>query len=349
MWSQISTFTKNISTFQRLSFAKRHIPEGTPKRWEIIIQFANDSQKEPETVTELQAKLLLEKLEYMDANAFPADEKLFMELCCMKGFHDKPLGIVLLSDNKQCKSCNGKLLVRADRPSHLTLYSNTLGTVPATHFSLYCQNWRKGCSFVQCYGFSKANDDTTDRTYDITWKSLPYFVSTQQTAFDMNLLIRLDADVLIGQNTYNQLSDIYNEIHGYCSKRKIGPCSSGEHCEDRLRPGSQYLASRPEVNVNAWANARIEPSSILAFAHAFTLTSGRDTRYCEPGLSLDRRRLEEGHFKYCILMVYSYYPDAFPSWNISSNILSTIDNITPVYYNYFTKRFAGRQQLTIFC
>ena len=217
----------------------------------------------------------------------------------MKGFHDKPLGILLLPDNKQCKSCNEKLLVRADRPSHLTLYSNTLGTVPATYFSLYCQTWRKGCSFVQCYGFSKANDDTTDRTYDINWKSLPYFVSTQQTAFNMNLLIRLDADVLIGQTTYNQLSDIYNEIHGYCSKRKIGPCSSGEHCKDRL--------------------------------------------------SLDRRRLDEGHLKYCILMVCSYYPDAFPSWNISSNILSTIDNITPVYYNYFTKRFVCRQQLIIFC
>ena len=52
-----------------------------------------------------------------------------------------------------------------------------------------------------------------------------------------------------------------------------------------LRPGSQYLASRPEVNVNAWANARIELGSILAFAHAFTLTSGRDARYCEPGLT----------------------------------------------------------------
>ena len=54
----------------------------------------------------------------------------------------------------------------------------------------------------------------------------------------------------------------------------------------QLRPGSQYLALRPEVNVNAWANARIEPSSILAFAHAFTLTSGRDARYCEPGLNV---------------------------------------------------------------
>ena len=32
-----------------------------------------------------------------------------------------------------------------------------------------------------------------------------------------------------------------------------------------VRPGSQYLASRLEVNVNARANARIELGSILAF------------------------------------------------------------------------------------
>ena len=31
-------------------------------------------------------------------------------------------------------------------------------------------------------------------------------------------------------------------------------------------------------------NARIEPSSILAFARTFTLTSGRNARYSEPGL-----------------------------------------------------------------
>ena len=60
---------------------------------------------------------------------------------------------------------------------------------------------------------------------------------------------------------------------------------SNDSTKMTLRPGSQYLASRPEVNANAWANARIELGSILAFAHAFTLTSGRDARYCEPGLS----------------------------------------------------------------
>ena len=35
--------------------------------------------------------------------------------------------------------------------------------------------------------------------------------------------------------------------------------------KDEVRPGSQYLASQPEVNVNARANARIELGSILAF------------------------------------------------------------------------------------
>ena len=32
-------------------------------------------------------------------------------------------------------------------------------------------------------------------------------------------------------------------------------------------------------------NARIEPSSILAFGRTFTLTSGRNARYSEPGLT----------------------------------------------------------------
>ena len=34
---------------------------------------------------------------------------------------------------------------------------------------------------------------------------------------------------------------------------------------NKLKPGSQYLALRPEVNVNVRANARIELGSILAF------------------------------------------------------------------------------------
>ena len=33
-------------------------------------------------------------------------------------------------------------------------------------------------------------------------------------------------------------------------------------------------------------NARIEPSSILAFGRMFTLTSGHNARYSEPGLTL---------------------------------------------------------------
>ena len=34
---------------------------------------------------------------------------------------------------------------------------------------------------------------------------------------------------------------------------------------NRIRPGSEYLALQPEVNVNARANARIVLGSILAF------------------------------------------------------------------------------------
>lgn len=63
------------------------------------------------------------------------------------GFDGHPLGIVLVSSNSTCKVCGGNLLVRADRPSFMTAYTNRMGTVPVMHFQKYCSDARRGCSF----------------------------------------------------------------------------------------------------------------------------------------------------------------------------------------------------------
>ncbi len=52
-------------------------------------------------------------------------------------------------------------------------------------------------------------------TYDEDWSSLPYFMSTCETAFSVELLRRLDKEILIGQISYKQRADIYNDVHGY--------------------------------------------------------------------------------------------------------------------------------------
>ena len=72
-----------------------------------------------------------------------------------------------------------------------------------------------------------------------------------------------------------------------------------------VKAALQYLALRPEVNVNVRANARIELGSIHRYyivsmlyscvCRTFTLTSGRNARYCKAALS-DNNALLFVHF-----------------------------------------------------
>ena len=108
------------------------------------------------------------------------------------------------------------MLIRSDQPSFMTLYTDNMGTVPATHFRKYCQNYRKGCTFTQHYSYHTKSDDSDAQViYDSNWADLSYFVSTTKTAFSTNFLERLDAEILIGQVSYKQKSDIYNYHNKY--------------------------------------------------------------------------------------------------------------------------------------
>jgi hypothetical protein len=74
----------------------------------------------------------------------------------------------------------------------------------------YCR--RRGCSFQQHYGYH-AQGNVGEMSYDKNWCTLPYFLSTRETAFSIDMLCRLDKEILIGQISYKQRADIFNEIH----------------------------------------------------------------------------------------------------------------------------------------
>ena len=80
------------------------------------------------------------------------------------------------------------------------------------------KKFRSGCPFVQHYGFYSKR--TEEIVYNDNYKSLHYFVSTRETAFEMSLLDHFDIEVLIGQLSYKQRSEIYNMKHGYDKARK---------------------------------------------------------------------------------------------------------------------------------
>ena len=146
--------------------------------------------------------------------------------------HNHPQGIILISPNQNCLVCGGKLIVRADRPSHVTLYTDTMGTIPASHYYKYCQKSRSGCKFIQHCGYYSIGDvEPTCRHFNDDWSTLQYFVSSQETAFELSMLLKFDAELLIGQVSYNQKADIYNLSNGYETTKK--KCSTTDASEDK--------------------------------------------------------------------------------------------------------------------
>ena len=59
-------------------------------------------------------------------------------------------------------------------------------------------------------------------------------------------------------------------------------------------------------------------------------------------LTLDRRRLEEAHMRFCILDVLQRYPKLSPIFKLHCNLQKNLDYITPSYYDAFSQRYAGK-------
>ena len=213
MLQEASNLCSNISVLRRLTFAATAIPKDTPRYWELVTEFGFQECSISSHLSD-KVRILLENTTYLEEHAFDKDNELFKELAQMKAFQKHQLGIVLISSNSTCINCGGNLLVRSDRPSFPYLYSDDLGTITCTHFRKYCQNASKGCSFTQHYGFHMDGDDSVF-VYDRNCLELPYFVSSHMTVFQMSLLCKFKAEILIGQLSYRQRCEIYNYSHDY--------------------------------------------------------------------------------------------------------------------------------------
>ncbi len=88
----------------------------------------------------------MKNLQVVSDKAFPTDKQLIYEIHALfpTSLCHSPLGIVLLSSCSRCRLCDGKLLIRSNRPSHTTLYTETSGTTIGTHFHKYCHNFAMG-------------------------------------------------------------------------------------------------------------------------------------------------------------------------------------------------------------
>ena len=232
MWEEVVSVVPDAVVLRRLLFAGVQISKSTPGYSTIVNNFAfQASEKKPNPD---DTRVLLENLQFLNEKAFDTDKELLAELYMQEGFQGHPLGVVLVPTNSTCKSCGGNLKIRADRPSYLSLYTDEMGTVPATLFRKYCSNSHKGCTFTQHYSFHSFNNKENSETVaDSDWDELPYFVSTSKTGFSLTFLERFDSELLLGQVSYKQKCDIYNYFHKYeTTQKKIAKDRKTSHESD---------------------------------------------------------------------------------------------------------------------
>jgi cellobiose-specific phosphotransferase system component IIB len=205
------TDIKDLSVVRRMAFAATFLPESMPNYWETVAAFGLKGKESRNKITAETARLLVENWKCLDRALFDTDDELLSEFVGTSVFNSRvKMGVVLLSPQECCLLCNSKLYVRADRFSSVVIYDITYGTMPGTHFVKYCR--KKGCNFNQHYGFYIAGNGVV---YNNNWKTLKYFMSSNETVFSMEFLRRFDIELLVGQVSYKQQADIYNLIHGY--------------------------------------------------------------------------------------------------------------------------------------
>lgn len=217
MFRMLAEHLKDVSVLRRLVFATSHLPRDIPNHTGIAVEFATHGKVERNHINEETAKAIIENIESFDPTAFSTDEDLFKQLLSFKSSASGPLGIVLISPKSTCTLCGENLCLRKDRPSTIVIYDDTFGTASGSHYHKHCSS--RTCTVTQYYGYYTTGQDASHVVYNTDWKSLPYFVSSRETAFSMTLLNRLDSEVLIGQLSYKQRADIFNDVH--CGKELL--------------------------------------------------------------------------------------------------------------------------------
>lgn len=223
MFSQWNQYVKDPSVVRRLAFAANFYPRSMPFYWERCLSFGV-KENEPRCTLSLEsARTLIQNTEAMDREMFVCDDDLVREIS--KCSDEESRGVVLVSPRYTCLECGSKLHIRPERFSSVILYDDRYGTMTATHYVKYCR--KRNCSLQQYYGFY-TKGCIGKVHYNEDWHTLPYFLSSRETAISMDLLKRLDIEILIGQISYKQRADIYNEVHG---------CTNGEDA----RSGCIYM------------------------------------------------------------------------------------------------------------
>ena len=143
-------------------------------------------------------------------------------------FHDytllcgRPMAAVLISRRNNCREC-GKQLYVENELHPIVIYSNHRGTFLGSRVSKHCRH----CKIHEHYGYYTKE---SKKYYDKDVLLMDYLQSTEDTAFDLNLLKEYSNLLVVGAVPFSTYAASYNrrfhytktanpEIHGPQVKR----------------------------------------------------------------------------------------------------------------------------------
>ena len=134
---------KDLGVLRWALFASVYIPKACPNYWSVVTQFATMSSQSVEGrgLDPIAMRAMIENLQFPAATSFSSDRQLMEEIHTIHCVGDKPLGVwVMVSPKEEFKLCYGKLRIRSDRPSHVTVYTESLGTLVGAPYHKYSHN-----------------------------------------------------------------------------------------------------------------------------------------------------------------------------------------------------------------
>ena len=155
----------------------------------------------------------------VDPDSFISDVDLLEVLNHLSIPKGKPFVLVLISTKKVYWT---RCLLRKDRSAPVTVYDHSMGSIQGTHFHKHCTN--RNCHLIQHYGYYMTHP-LTSHVHFGDWQDLPYFVSSWESVFSMELLHNVNAQILMGQMSFLQCAAIYNFFHKSIVHEQQGECS----------------------------------------------------------------------------------------------------------------------------
>ena len=127
--------------------------------------------------------------------------------------YKKPLVVVLMPVKDKCVLCAANLKLRRDQPAPVVVYNDTMGSVPGSHFHRYCTN--RSCGCTQYYGYYIQQEGINlHHKWFLPTTGKPYHtLSHLVKLFSMMLLKRFHSEILLGQLSFMQCTNIYNHIN----------------------------------------------------------------------------------------------------------------------------------------